>query len=334
MIGRHNYEIWFTDYLDGKLTSEQQSELFTFLAENPDFDNELKDMSTEIPQIVHAYEVPDLSLKKKIVAVHNLTENNYEEAFIAFHEGDLDEEGKNYLNDFLARNSFLISELNYFGKITITHNGEMYPKKDKLRKSPIVIPMFRYAAAASVIVLLGMGILKIINNNGQVEGEMATSSIPGLHRPSIKNYTAENKTQPVNTPNITKVDSVQLVEFPVKNDNMASLELVNPSLIDNINKQQFSIASSQELILINQKDDAQSFAQIVGKVIENGIGENDLSDGLQNKEKLTGGDMADVAVLAFKNTSDPLLVTTGNKAAGNRRMRFTLGVFEADFALK
>ena len=40
MINRSNYEVWFIDYADGKLSHEHVAELLLFLEENPDLKNE------------------------------------------------------------------------------------------------------------------------------------------------------------------------------------------------------------------------------------------------------------------------------------------------------
>ena len=45
-IDRSNYEIWFTDWLDGNLNSLQVEQLKLFLDQNPDLREELNDQTT------------------------------------------------------------------------------------------------------------------------------------------------------------------------------------------------------------------------------------------------------------------------------------------------
>jgi hypothetical protein len=44
-LTRNNYEIWFVDYLDGKLGNEQLDTLLDFLEQNPDLKQELLGVS-------------------------------------------------------------------------------------------------------------------------------------------------------------------------------------------------------------------------------------------------------------------------------------------------
>ena len=45
-LDRSNYEIWFTDWLDGNLKSFQVEQLKLFLDQNPDLRDELNDLTS------------------------------------------------------------------------------------------------------------------------------------------------------------------------------------------------------------------------------------------------------------------------------------------------
>ena len=51
-IDRSNYEIWFTDWLDGNLNSLQVEQLKLFLDKNPDLREELNDLNFIAPCII------------------------------------------------------------------------------------------------------------------------------------------------------------------------------------------------------------------------------------------------------------------------------------------
>lgn len=338
MIGLHNYEIWFIDFLDGKLTPIQEKELHTFLEQHPDLESELTDMAKDLPTVSSPDEHVPMSLNKKIVPVDGFTESNYEDFFVAYHENDLDEVQKKQLNDFLAYNPILVNELNYLGKVRVSHKNEVFPNKDRIKKSPVIIPMFRYAAAASVAILLGMGVFKFIGVEQDTPASMALEKMPFFMLPEVDNYmsyVAPTKDISERANNKTKVVDNHM-EIPVVNPELASITAVDAASIENIIIQRELAAMHKQSMIIasSPSDDALSFAQLFGKVIGEGIGENGLSEGLQNEQKITGGDVADFAALAFKNSSEPLLVTSGKRSAGDRRVKLSLGVFEAEFAVR
>ncbi|KXK46137.1 MAG: hypothetical protein UZ10_BCD003001461 [Bacteroidetes bacterium OLB10] len=65
MINRENYEIWFIDYFDGKLSPEQTAELLLFLEENGDLKLEFDSFSNiTLPEQDVKFE-NKMSLKKK-----------------------------------------------------------------------------------------------------------------------------------------------------------------------------------------------------------------------------------------------------------------------------
>ena len=86
-INRHNYEVFFIDYLEGKLPSSRADELIAFLRENPDLYDELQSWEEVrlCPDETIRMEPKD-GLKKHSILPDA---NHFDEICIASIEGDL-----------------------------------------------------------------------------------------------------------------------------------------------------------------------------------------------------------------------------------------------------
>ena len=95
---RSNYEIWFTDWLDGNLNEEQVEEFRMFLKENPDLREELNGLA------IVSLEPHDLifngkkNLKK---SPESLSASQFENLCIANLENDLTPSQKAELNEII-----------------------------------------------------------------------------------------------------------------------------------------------------------------------------------------------------------------------------------------
>lgn len=92
-INRNNYEIYFIDHFDGRLSAAEESELQAFLEHNPDLKRELEDFEIlEVPQEKTTYPRKE-SLKKNIQpSLTGITDDNFEDYCIAYYEGDLNKQ--------------------------------------------------------------------------------------------------------------------------------------------------------------------------------------------------------------------------------------------------
>lgn len=355
MIDRTNYEIWFTDFLDGKLTPAQQQALNTFLAQNPDLAEELSEFAaTDMPTLAaDAVDAP-LPLKKQIVPVGTVHEANFEDAFIAAHEGDLTPEGKKDLDLFLQKNPFLHADYELFGKARVA-SAETMPRKNRLKHTPAVISIFRYSAAASVLLLLGLGVVRYTNtgNGSQTAEAVAYRPATLVSVPDVRPHVAGEGTDPNNgnvtesvqwatsvknkrTPGGYEQTTVQTAEKRRMAENGVSVQFASVTTVES-GAFDGELSTAKKLYAEPAKTpaagDELTLVQAFGKAIENGLGKNGVSDGMQNKEKVTPGDVADLAATPFKENKTPILATETN-AVGKRRFKVRLGIFEADFALR
>lgn len=342
MIDRQNYEIWFLDFLDGKLLPAQETRLRRFLAENPDLAGELSDLAGDLPLVTaDAVPAPPVS-RKKIVPAAGFDENNFETAFIAWHEGDLSGEERNNLDLFLQRNPFLRPELDAFGRLSVTHSGEMFPGRPALkRRSLSLVPMFRYAAAASLLLLVGWGALRY----GVTEAQWADAPLRRTVSPVAvtPRHTASVDSRPaVHQGGMPVVSRTETPARPLPERRRLENVTVNGIASVVIPENTFHMealrsaetpAGVYESAAPRSVETPLTVAGVLGKVIEAGVGENAVSDGLARERKITAGDMVDLAAAPFKKSKKPVLSAEA-VPGGKHRVSLRLGFFEADFALR
>jgi hypothetical protein len=153
-INKNNYEAYFIDYYEGKLTAAQKQALELFLSENPELKEEFEqyeEVPVEAPDITFSGK-PELK-QQEIIAVAGITEENYEELFIAFYENDLDEEKQKALQLFLEANPQLEKEFGLHKSLILSPDPVTYAGKSGLKKKS-AIGYYWYATAAAAVIML------------------------------------------------------------------------------------------------------------------------------------------------------------------------------------
>jgi hypothetical protein len=121
-INRRNYERFLIDFADGTLSLEQHAQVVLFLEQNPDIAEEFEGINEiEIKPLDSRCENID-SLKKSILQPLVINNENYEHYFIAYHEGDLTDEEKAQVDEYIALNEELEKEFLLFQKISFKSN--------------------------------------------------------------------------------------------------------------------------------------------------------------------------------------------------------------------
>jgi hypothetical protein len=103
MINRDNYEAYFLDFAEGRLSPEQEEVLHRFLKFNPDLEEELR--SFRIHNLTpHSFSYPcKESLKKEYPAGTDTVANaNFDMYCIAYLENDLTEKQRTVFEAYLA----------------------------------------------------------------------------------------------------------------------------------------------------------------------------------------------------------------------------------------
>ena len=159
-INKNNYEEYFLLYADNELSNAERKMVEVFVKENPEFREEFCMLKLTI-------NIPDdeIRLEDKSFLFKNehsfLNKDNYEEAFVHYHDKELSEKEKLETESFLAQHPELKSEFELIGKAKLSPDTSIiYPDKKELyrkEKSGKVVTLmwWRYAAAA---VLIGFGI--------------------------------------------------------------------------------------------------------------------------------------------------------------------------------
>jgi hypothetical protein len=187
-IDRSNYEIWFIDWLDGKLNDYQLEQLNLFLSENPTLQEELK--ATDIPIIIPpANEFKGKSRLNRTPG--EITESQFEYLCVANAENDLLPEELDEFDQIISANSQRrrISEL--YIKLKLKAPYIRYLNKKKLLKKTPLQKTLRFSfallsAAATVALLITISIF--ISGNEKESKENITQLITnegGTYRKDI-----------------------------------------------------------------------------------------------------------------------------------------------------
>lgn len=191
-ITRDNYEIWAIDYLEGKLNTDEVADFMLFLGENPDLAEEfdgLRDVGTSANS---ADPIPNFNFLKKDFIDTPLSENNFEEFCIAYHEGDLDEDGKEKLQNYIKGNTKKIHILSLYGKAKLQPDYSIqFPGKNELKRSApftvsyrakkLLLPLISVAAS---IILIGLLYVNLNKSSYNAEGYSATASLDTVNGPN------------------------------------------------------------------------------------------------------------------------------------------------------
>ncbi|HEU4716845.1 MAG TPA: hypothetical protein VFU15_03385 [Bacteroidia bacterium] len=159
-ITRENCEAFFLDFYEGRLSTEQVTELFAFLDDNP----EQKEMFESFEDVSfnpdEKVSLGDKSfLKKDAAAGDAVTLSGYEHYFIAYVEGLLSAEEKQAVEKFIAAHPQKRAELELLKKTVLAPEKEIvFENKEALKRSVVLTEKnFEEYAIASVEGLLNAG---------------------------------------------------------------------------------------------------------------------------------------------------------------------------------
>jgi hypothetical protein len=237
-INRNNYEIYFLNYLEGRLTTDETAGLLLFADENPDL-KELIDgegLIFLVPDEKISF-FPKSALKKNIVSGienesvgsainHNtsdvvritINEGNYEEFMIRYYENELEEVEKAELANFLKNSPTYIKEFETFRNTILKPEIAItYPHKSGLKGNLVLHPLpkriFAIVSVAASVLLFSTLFLKYINqpdlkkHNYQLAGSN-NNKIETVNPVNVKNNIAS-----INPTNITTKNKSELADI-------------------------------------------------------------------------------------------------------------------------
>jgi len=158
-ITRDNYEQYFLDHAEGRLSSAMESELADFLEANPDLRYVLDSYdASPLPPDDLTNENLRRRLKKRVTPTKHIGETNIDEWLVRDLEGLLAADEEAELESFISNNPAFEYDRKLFG-MTIQNpdHSIKYTGKGKLKKRGVVLSMTRIgwiATAAAAVLLL------------------------------------------------------------------------------------------------------------------------------------------------------------------------------------
>jgi len=206
MININNYEAFFLDYLEGNLSGEEEEELFLFLDVHP----ELRETFAGYEELILSPENVTYPWKDKLKKVdfsfETIDKNNFEDACIAYWEGDLTTEERKRVENYLKQYPERERDFSVYGRLFLKPGYHSFSGKEKLYRKlrPAVFGIaYRISAVAAVVMVILVFVFwqKVLKNH---TGETRQASIhqemvapapeqPENNAPSIEN--TEEKTE-------------------------------------------------------------------------------------------------------------------------------------------
>lgn len=164
LIDKNNYEVFFLDYIEGRLNAQQIKALQHFLEINPEFGEELEGLEIISLEPNHQMNYPEKQSLKipEVKSIGAINEQNYADYFVAASEGDLTENELTVLHVFLRANPTLQAEFDLQHQCCLQPNTRIvFPDKAALKKTAIITlftksVVYRIAIAASLALLFGL----------------------------------------------------------------------------------------------------------------------------------------------------------------------------------
>jgi hypothetical protein len=155
---RSNYEIWFTDFLDGNLSEKQVEELNVFLKANPDLNEELNGLT---PLILDPPDFVFAGKKDLGKLPENLSEEQFDYLCIANLENDLMPGHKAEMNEIMGRDESKRKSFERIQKLKLKPFPASFKAKSSVKKLTINQKLFRLSVislstAATIAIIVSI----------------------------------------------------------------------------------------------------------------------------------------------------------------------------------
>lgn len=136
MINRFNYEIWFLDYVEGKLSVQDIRMLNTFLEQNPDLKEELDDFEIiSLKKEEFVYKNKDI-LRKELESSDTELISEFEDLSLKRIEGIITSEELNSMDELMRLNPSFVKEYKLLELTKLTTDKSLkYKYKNHLKKN-------------------------------------------------------------------------------------------------------------------------------------------------------------------------------------------------------
>ncbi|MGQ8335597.1 hypothetical protein ACUNWD_03540 [Sunxiuqinia sp. A32] len=177
-INQSNYEIFFLDYLDGKLPDNQVDEFLDFLKKNPQLKEELK----AVEDLKLAPEEYQFSGKEELLRNNEAQENTFDYRAIAFIENDLSEEDQKLFLEEMESDAEKEREFDLLLSTKLIKEEINYPDKKSLYRKDKKRALYIFGRIAAVLILL-LAIGSIFQKNWKIDSEtesVFTEALPPI----------------------------------------------------------------------------------------------------------------------------------------------------------
>ena len=207
-INRDNYEEYFLLYADNELTDYEKIEVLKFIRANKDLEDEFKMIQDTICKPDHVVMEKKANLLR-VTENDFITEKNYEEIFVLYHDGELSGEEKKNTELFISQYPHLKKEFESIGIAKLApDNSIAFPGKKNLykrEKAGRVVPLiFRRSIAAAVFIGFGFWIFETYYQQPK-----PVPSVVENVKPVKKTETISPKNIPGNKPTESSIDKVR-----------------------------------------------------------------------------------------------------------------------------
>lgn len=141
---RSDYEIWFTDWLDGRLNREQAEVFFAFLKQNPDLYEELNDL-----KLIHL-EPPEITYSRKETlrrSILDLNDEQFDNLCIASLENDLTTREQEELDFIVSLDENKRKNYELIKKLKLRPATVIFSGKESVKKLTAGHRIFNYSLA-------------------------------------------------------------------------------------------------------------------------------------------------------------------------------------------
>lgn len=216
-IGRDNYEAYFLDFAEGRMSPEQEEILHRFLRFNPDLEEELRSFQIHnlTPQLV-GYPEKD-SLKKEFPTGQDaVTHANFDMYCIAYLEKDLSGKQRSLFEEFLAEHPEKESQFIAFQVTFLKKEHIVFPGKEQLKHKRTwpfdwrIIAPLAAAAAIAIFIIIAPPVQNL-------PVEMASITVPKEKEEIVKETVTPKKSSAESSPANLKVIRNTTSPVPVSN---------------------------------------------------------------------------------------------------------------------
>ncbi|MCC7302565.1 MAG: hypothetical protein IT233_07985 [Bacteroidia bacterium] len=227
-ITRENYEAWFIDHIEGRLSAEAEQELRVFLLLHPDLRDELE----QFEPVTLEKEAPGFGDKKSLKK--EITAENRDGMLIAYVEETLSASDRRLIEENSAPD--FRKDLAMYIKTKLPAEEIAFPAKGSLyrRSEPVIRPLYyRIAAAASVLLVATMLLFRGDDSGKGIA--LRSSSHEKFPLLSYNNSgTVQNPESVLTVPVTAPIYSPVIHSSPQKEPRYASMMEIHPRTINTV----------------------------------------------------------------------------------------------------